>query len=167
MKQTYTQAQIVKNISGRYVVVTQSGQQLSCIARKKISYQGQKLMVGDYVQIDQQNQSIENVLPRQNALTRPPVANIAQVFIFIAPQPEPDYFLIDKILFIASLQNITPILVLNKTDISSSIGISNSINRVRIMDPESSISITSAEGQGCTIDISMKIQKEKNENTHC
>lgn len=56
---------------------------------------------------------------------------------------------------------------LNKTDISSSIGISNSINRVRIMDPESSISITSAEGQGCTIDISMKIQKEKNENTHC
>ena len=56
---------------------------------------------------------------------------------------------------------------LNKTDISSSIGISNSINRVRIMDPESSVSITSAEGQGCTIDISMKIQKEKNENTHC
>ena len=119
MKQTYTQAQIVKNISGKYVVVTQNGQQLSCIARKKISYQGQKLMVGDYVQIDQQNQSIENVLPRQNALTRPPVANIAQVLIFIAPQPEPDYFLIDKILFMASLQNITPILVVNKTDLST------------------------------------------------
>lgn len=114
-------ARILKNISGKYVVVTPNGQQYICIARKKIAYANQKLMVGDFVEVDTQNQSIEKLLPRQNMLVRPPVANISQVLIFVASQPEPDYFLLDKILYIANMQNITPVLVVNKTDISQNV----------------------------------------------
>ena len=45
---------------------------------------------------------------------------------------------------------------MNSTDIMSSIGISNSFDRIRILDSEASVSIVSSLGNGCTVKIDIK-----------
>lgn len=68
---------------------------------------------------------IESRLERDSILERPdnfgklkPVAaNINQVLIVIAPEPQPQPNLIDRYLVAAELMNIRPILVLNKADL--------------------------------------------------
>jgi len=71
---------------------------------------------------------IESRLERDSLLERPdnfgklkPVAaNIDQVLIIIAPEPEPQPNLIDRYLVAAELMNIKPIIALNKSDLISS-----------------------------------------------
>jgi len=72
------------------------------------------IFVGDYVEFDE---SINLVLPRKNILIRPPVANIDRMFIIVAPSPKPDFVLVDKILIYCHLNDILPIIVVNKVDI--------------------------------------------------
>ena len=52
-------------------------------------------------------------------MIRPPIANVTQLFIIIAPKPKPDFYLIDKILVRCFSTGITPILVINKCDLLS------------------------------------------------
>ena len=63
---------------------------------------------------------IEKLLPRQNELVRPPVANVTQALILIAPVPKPDFLLIDKLLIKYFSLGIKPILVINKIDLTTS-----------------------------------------------
>ncbi len=62
--------------------------------------------------------NIERVLPRKNSLTRPYVANLDKAFIVVAGEPEPDYLLVDKLIVSCFKGDITPIIVVNKSDIS-------------------------------------------------
>lgn len=80
------------------------------------------IFVGDYVEFDD---AITAVKPRKNILIRPPMANIDKLFIVICPSPKPDFVLVDKILIYCHLNDILPILVINKTDICSSEFIEN------------------------------------------
>ena len=73
--------------------------------------------MGDYVDFDPQELVINNVLDRKNKLIRPPVANVTQVIILIAPKPKPDFYLVDKIIIKCLSLNIQPVLVVNKCDI--------------------------------------------------
>ena len=62
--------------------------------------------------------ALEEILPRRNFLVRPPIANIDQLFIVSSlrdPYPEP--LIIDKTIAVAELREITPVLVLTKTDL--------------------------------------------------
>lgn len=72
------------------------------------------LFVGDWVEFDE---AITSVYPRKNILIRPPVANIDKMFIIIAPKPKPDFVLVDKILVYCHLNDIEPLIVVNKADI--------------------------------------------------
>jgi len=58
-------------------------------------------------------------LPRKNFIPRPPVANIDKLIIVIAPKPEPDLLLVDKLIIYAMINDIEPILVINKCDIAT------------------------------------------------
>jgi len=68
------------------------------------------------------------VKPRTTVLSRPDArgklhavaANIDQMFIVIAPTPAPNQTTIDRYLIAATIQNLTPILVLNKEDLLGS-----------------------------------------------
>jgi len=73
------------------------------------------IYVGDSVDF---NEVIENVHKRKNILIRPPMANLDEIFIVIAPSPKPDFVLVDKIIIYCHLNDIQPIIVINKTDIS-------------------------------------------------
>ena len=77
-------------------------------------------MVGDLVEISIPEMgfaSMDEILPRTNALLRPPVANIdLLVIVLSACVPKPDFLLADKLLIQAHTLRIEPLLVLNKID---------------------------------------------------
>ena len=75
------------------------------------------VFVGDKVEFQD---AITKVLPRKNLLIRPPLANLDRLFIVIAPKPKPDFILVDKVLIYCTLNDIEPILVVNKIDIADS-----------------------------------------------
>lgn len=80
-----------------------------------------RIVVGDEVELDKiENDSkfvIKQVYPRKNQLVRPVVANIDQLIIVIAPKPQPDLLLVDKLIIYCMMNDIEPIIVLNKVDI--------------------------------------------------
>jgi len=48
---------------------------------------------------------------------RPPLANVDQALIVVAPLPKPDFLLIDKLIIKFLLSKINPIIVINKLDL--------------------------------------------------
>ncbi len=108
---------VIKAVSSKFFVDTEKGVKV-CFARKKLKADG-NIFVGDYVEIFKERDSfvIEEVLPRKNSLIRPYVSNIDVCFIVIAPEPAPDFVLVDKVIVNCLEQNVEPILVQNKSDI--------------------------------------------------
>lgn len=72
------------------------------------------IFVGDQVEFDE---NITKVEKRKNLLIRPPVANIDKMLIVIAPTPKPDFVLVDKLIIYCHLNEILPVLVVNKNDL--------------------------------------------------
>jgi len=71
--------------------------------------------VGDFVEAD--GEAVTRVLPRINSLARPAVANIGQAVIVVASEPEPDFYLVDKMLINCRGMDIDAVLCLNKIDL--------------------------------------------------
>lgn len=119
-----TDGVIVKGVGGFYYVSAKDGV-YECRARGKFRRQGIKPMVGDKVKIaivssDNMEGAVDYIYERKNALVRPPVANIDCIVIVAAvTNPEPDYFMIDKLIVNAEIKNIDVIIAANKTDLKS------------------------------------------------
>lgn len=82
------------------------------------------ILVGDNVEIIENIYSkdkfiITKVYDRKNFIPRPKIANIDILLILIAPLPKPDFLLVDKLLIYCEINNIHPIIVINKCDIAS------------------------------------------------
>lgn len=92
-----------------------------------------RLLVGDNVELKKDdfsnNYVVTKVLPRNNELIRPKVTNIDQLLIVISAVPKPDLFLVDKLIINAFINNISPVLVINKTDLISQAEIDDYINQ--------------------------------------
>ena len=87
-----------------------------------------KPLVGDITDIEiNKNQRdinetwgvIKTIAERKNFLKRPPVANLDILFIVTSVKsPSPSYFFIDKLTVTAVENDITPVIIINKTDLS-------------------------------------------------
>lgn len=113
---------IVKALSGFYYVA--SGECIyECKARGSFRKSGVSPLVGDKVEFEPSPDFkgiVDKVLPRKNAVSRPPVANIDKLFIVSAfTSPEPNTAIIDKMTVIAEYNGIEPIIVFNKCDMGS------------------------------------------------
>ena len=79
--------------------------------------------MGDQVQIRLDADGtgyIEEILPRKNFLTRPPVANIDQLIIVTSVcDPSPNPLLIDEAVAAAEDKGTEPVVVVSKTDLQS------------------------------------------------
>ncbi|HEY7906793.1 MAG TPA: ribosome small subunit-dependent GTPase A [Wenzhouxiangella sp.] len=81
-------------------------------------------LAGDWIELDESNR-LTAICPRANTFGRgdhkgrfkPTAANIDQLLIVIAPEPEPSLDLMTRYLAMAEQQHIKPIFVLNKTDL--------------------------------------------------
>ena len=92
-------------------------EQITVKARGKLKRDGE-IMVGDFVEVDGESEKvIKTVKERKNSLIRPSVANIDQIVLIVAPQPEIDWFLIDKMVINCHENGIDCVICLNKTDL--------------------------------------------------
>lgn len=112
---------IIKGIGGFYYVETSSGV-FECKAKGKFRKEKISPLTGDRVTItvrgDKEN-TIDEIHPRKNKLTRPPVANIDKLIIVVSSaKPSPNYPIIDKMTVLAEKNNIEPVIVITKTDLA-------------------------------------------------
>ncbi len=118
---TLTQAEglVIKNYSGFYYVQDKTDDIYECKVRGKVK---EKLLSGDrvlFTPLENGKGILEKVLRRENQLYRPRVANVTRVLIVMAyDQPKPDLGLLDRLIFLALFNKITPCIILNKCDLS-------------------------------------------------
>ena len=109
---------IVKGVGGFYTV--DDGQrEFTLRAQAKFRRARLTPLVGDRVRFESDGKEgwVTQILPRKNALLRPPVANLdALVLVLSASAPAPDLLLTDRQLLFARAQNLPVRLVVNKAD---------------------------------------------------
>mgnify|MGYP000566124025 CR=1 FL=1 len=110
---------ILKGVGGQYWVKT--GDTLGVYKPRGVfRAQDIKPMVGDRVKVDTELMRLEEILQRTNSLVRPPVANLDMLAIMMAVRdPNPDLLMVDKLILVARMMDIAPMLFLNKTDVAS------------------------------------------------
>lgn len=115
------EAVITRIVSNRYSVYFE-GEFIIATAMGKLRL-GDKPIVGDHVHIEELDGKwvIQQVLPRSNQLIRPLVANVDQALIVMsAKEPDFSFTLVNRLIFLVSLQNINPIIIVSKGDLADS-----------------------------------------------
>ena len=108
---------IIKQISNNYTVRVEDDLFI-CKPRGKFRNLGITPLVGDNALIDEENNYILEILPRENELIRPVIANIDQAVIVMSNKiPEFSTDLLDKLLSIIEYNRIKPIIYVSKVDL--------------------------------------------------
>ena len=108
---------------GSFYTVESGEESFVCKARGRFRKEHITPLIGDMVEFtppenDDNEGSIDMILPRKNELLRPPLANIDLLFVACAStSPEPDLLLIDRLLVRARKAGIESAVVVNKTDL--------------------------------------------------
>lgn len=133
---------LIRGVGGLYEILLDagntplSGQSVAARAKGQFRHEGITPLVGDLVRVsfddailqhtdagclapaDGGGVVIEEILPRKNALIRPPLANLDILFITLAAaQPAPVLETVDKLISIAEYNGIEPVLVIGKQDV--------------------------------------------------
>ena len=112
---------ITKGIGGFYYVKAEDGCVYECKARGVFRNEHITPIIGDEAEIEVKNGkgSVTKIFKRRNRLIRPSVSNIdLLVLVVAAAEPDPNEFLIDKMLVNAHINGIDAVVCINKTDIS-------------------------------------------------
>ena len=118
------QGKIIKGIAGFYYVHVVEFGVYECKAKGVFRKEKIKPLVGDNVEIEVLDESekkgnIVKILPRQNELIRPAVANIDQALVvFAITKPNPHFNLLDRFLVMMESKEIPVVLCFNKEDIA-------------------------------------------------
>lgn len=117
------QGQVYK-IHSDFYYVKFNNEVYECKVREILKKQKEKILVGDFVDIDEINQTrktavIKNIGKRKNFLTRPSVANIEQVIIISSiKEPDLDFEQLNRYICFAMHHKIKTKLCFNKNDLS-------------------------------------------------
>ena len=126
------EGRIVKATGGFYYVAAGT-EVIECRARGRFRLDGVSPLVGDFVQVirtPDHKGYISAVLPRKNALARPPAANIDRlILIAAAADPAPNRYVIDKMLVIAAYQEIDAALVVTKAALADGFALAEDYRR--------------------------------------
>ena len=138
------QGKLIRGVGGLYHVRLDAGEAplsgavVTARAKGNFRHEGQTPLVGDrvFLTVDEallpKNDRgeplpppdgggivIERILPRKNALIRPPMANLDYIFITLAAaHPAPVLETVDKLISIAEYNGIEPVLVIGKRDLA-------------------------------------------------
>ena len=112
---------IIKGVGGFYYAANGKGDICTLKAQGKLRRGQQKPLVGDWIEFEpgkgKEDGWILKLLPRKNALIRPPVANLdALVITLSASSPQADLLLCDRLIVFARKNEIKPIIAINKMD---------------------------------------------------
>ncbi|HJD26750.1 MAG TPA: ribosome small subunit-dependent GTPase A [Candidatus Blautia intestinipullorum] len=115
---------IIKGIAGFYYVCGEDGIVYECKAKGIFRKDNQKPLVGDNVEIhilsrQEKEGNLVKILPRQNTLLRPAVANVDQAFVIFAMEdPSPNFLLLDRFLIMMDQAGIPSVICFNKKDLA-------------------------------------------------
>ena len=111
------QGQVFKIHSDFYYVKSKDNEVFECKLREVLKKQKQKILTGDFVEIENQN-AICSVLPRKNELLRPSVANIdLAVVVSSLLEPKLDFVQLNRYLIFLKYHKINTMLCFNKEDL--------------------------------------------------
>ncbi len=116
---------ILRGIAGFYYIETEDGRIYACRAKGILRRQAMKPLPGDeaffFVTHEGDREgNLTELLPRRNALIRPPVANVDQALLFFSVrEPKPSLLMLDRYLVLLAGLSLPAILCFNKTDIAS------------------------------------------------
>lgn len=118
MKHSEAEGVVLKKYSGFYYVQYED-KIYECKLRGKVK---DPVLSGDKVVIsllDDNKGVIEKILPRENELLRPRIANVSLVLIVMCnDKPAPSLSLLDRLLFLSYFNRLTPYIILNKVDLA-------------------------------------------------
>lgn len=112
---------VIKAVASRCKVTTEDGATYNCFIRGRLKLDID-IYVGDIVQLGDikgNTAVITKIFPRENVLIRPYISNINKLIIVVAPIPQPDWMLIDKLIINCYQQDIEPVLCINKAELLS------------------------------------------------
>lgn len=112
---------IIKATGGFYYIL--SGKTVyECRARGVFRKNETSPLVGDRVTISvlpNEKGYIHEILERKNSLVRPPLANLDQLVMVISvAEPAPNLLVMDKLIAVAEMQGVEPVIVFTKTDLA-------------------------------------------------
>ena len=116
---------IIKAISGYYYVLPEGGNKfgplVQCRARGIFKKKGITPLVGDRVQYEATENgegTVDEIYPRTNELTRPPIANVdLAIVVFSVHEPSLNLQLLDKFLVHTEKAGLETIICLSKQDL--------------------------------------------------
>lgn len=115
------QGTLVRGVGSFYYAVDAAGDEYTLRCKKKFRHMHMTPLVGDEILFTpgegEEHGWLEEILPRRSECLRPPVANVALQLIVVAPVPEPDLLLVDRLMIRARKQGMNMLLVVNKCDI--------------------------------------------------
>ncbi|MFV8833662.1 ribosome small subunit-dependent GTPase A [Aquisalimonas sp. APHAB1-3] len=117
------QARVIVSFGAESIIETADGQLYRALTRRRTG----RAITGDRVDWTGQpphQVAIERIHPRRNTLVRtnyrgqerPLAANLEQLVVVCASEPAPDQRLLDRYLVLATSLNVTPVVVINKSD---------------------------------------------------
>lgn len=108
---------IIKALSGFYYVESEE-KIYQCRARGKFRKNDQTPLVGDFCEFSIENEVegyILKLLPRKNALVRPPICNVDQaLLVFSAKEPDLNTLLLNRFLILIEHLHIEPLICISK-----------------------------------------------------
>lgn len=114
---------VLRVIGGFFRVLLSDGREVESKPRGRLRREKSSIVSGDRVDVTVQQDGggvIERVHERTSHLQRPSVANIEQMLIVMAlREPAPNYQLLDRLLALAALFLLEPVVVWNKADLVS------------------------------------------------
>lgn len=119
------QGTLIRGMGGFYTVMDEEGVEFTLRCKKNFRRRKLSPLVGDRVLFTpgqgEEHGWLEDILPRTSQCLRPPVANVELLLIVVAPLPEPDLTLVDRMMVRARAQNMELALVVNKCDADASL----------------------------------------------
>lgn len=111
------EGQIYK-IHSDFYYVNSNGKSFECKLREILKKTKQDVYVGDYVEFE--DGAIKKILPRNNYIPRPSVANIDRIIIISAvKEPDLSFSQLNRYISFAKYYGIEAVLCFNKNDLSS------------------------------------------------
>ncbi len=116
---------LIRGIGSFYTALDASGNRYTLRCKKKFRRQGISPLTGDEVLFipgtGEEDGWIEEILPRKTECLRPPVANVTRLVIVLAPVPEADLLLTDRLISRAAAQGMDILIAVNKSDLDDSL----------------------------------------------
>ena len=120
------QGTIIKGVGSFYTVrEAETGELWVLRAKKKFRRERVSPLPGDRIRFTpgegEEHGWIEEILPRKTLCLRPPVANVETLVIVLAPVPEADLLLADRLMARAFHQGMKVLIAVNKQDLDAAL----------------------------------------------